>query len=475
MHATLLLLAASALALTACAAGPDYNAPAVPELAKSAFAAHADGTTPVQAEGDDWWRLYDDQTLDGLVQQALSANTDIRIAAARLEKARAELGGARSEELPQTETAASVTRQRYPQWQVLPGGPREFSSVDLGLNVAYELDLFGRVRRGVQAAKGDAVAAQADLDAARVGVAAETTRAYLDAKSAGEQVAAARDAVDLLDKSIEVTKARVEAGRSQNLDVFRLQSLRDQRYATLPPLEARRQSARFRLAVLLGRAPADLPAGLSDDPPLPALAKPIPVGDGAGLLARRPDVRAAEGRLAAATARIGLAKADYFPRVTFSGSGGYTSDSTSDPLAASSGRYAFGPQIQWAFPNFSGVAARVRATRADEKAALAQFDKTVLTALQETETALTAYGKTVEERQALVRARDEAQRAADVADRRHQEGSVDFLTLYDAERSLVDAKAALADADGRVADRQVDLFKALGGGWQSAGRPLARN
>lgn len=463
-----LLSLAASLALSACAVGPNYTAPVAALSAKAPFVTTTPAAAPERDAEDAWWRLYDDPVLNDLVVQALAANTDVRVALANLQKVQAQLRGARSDLLPQTQTAGSVTRQRYPNWEVLPGAPQEFSSVDSGLNVAYEVDLFGRVRRSIEAAHGDVGAAAADLDAVRVTVAAETTRAYLDALASNERIAAAQDTLRLLDQSLSVTQARFDVGRAERLDLVRLQTLRDQRAATIPPLQAQREGALFRLSALLGRTPRDLPAAAAAQTQLPKLAAPIPVGDGASLIARRPDVRAAERRLAAATARIGVATADLYPRVSLGGSVGITSDTLSNAFTGGNFRYLAGPSIQWAFPNLAGVEARIGASKADTKAALATFDGTVLTALTETETALSAYGRTLQERDALAKARAEAQRSANIALSRQREGAIDFLSVLDAQRTLADAQADLAAADARVAARQVDVFKALGGGWRTA-------
>lgn len=469
MTKTLLTLLLASTTLTACAAGPDYHRPATSGSAAQPFLGAASPAVDATAKAaDQWWHLYNDPVLNGLIADALAANTDLRVAVAHLERARANLRGARSDRLPQTTIDASTTYGRVPDYEVLPGTKRQQWSVDTGLSVSYEVDLFGRVKRNVEAARGDWQAAEADRDAVQVAVVADTVRAYADATASAQQIAVANETVALLDRSVHVTGARVEAGRSEKLDLIRITALRDQRKADVAPLEAERDAALFRLATLTGRTPRDLPRPVIAQTVLPKIDQPIPVGDGAALIARRPDVRAAERRLAADTARIGVATSDLYPHITLGGSVGQTSAGLSDVFTGGPFRWLAGPLISWNFPNIAATRAKIAGAKADTKASLATFDGTVLTALEETETALSAYAHELDRHQALVAARDEAQRAANVTIARQKEGTIDFLTVLDAQRTLADAQAALAASDARIAFAQVDLFRALGGGWQPA-------
>jgi len=466
----LITLLLSAWALTACAAGPEYHRPGTPAAAAAPFIGVTSPAVSSAEASDRWWQLYHDPVLDRLIADALAANTDIRVAVAHLEKARAQLRGARSDRLPQTGIAGSGTYSRVPDSQEVPGEGRQNWSVDAGLNVAYEVDLFGRVKRSIEAARGDLGAAEGDADAVRVAVVSDTVRAYVDATSSAERLAVANGTVALLDRSIRITTARFDAGRSDRLDVIRVTALRDQQKAQVPGLVAERDAALFRLATLTGRAPQDLPADARNQVTTPVLAQPIPVGDGRALLARRPDVRAAERKLAADTARIGIATADLYPRISLGGSVGTTSLGLGDVIGGGPFRWLLGPLISWAFPNQEAIRARIAGAKADTAASLATFDGTVLGALEETETALSRYSHALETQQALRSARDEAARAARISLARQREGQIDFLTVLDAQRTLATAEADLAEAGRNVAFAQVDLFRALGGGWEySAG------
>ena len=475
MTKTLLPLLLGASALTACVAGPDYKAPATPSTAAGAFVGAASPAVSAAQPADNWWRLYNDPVLDGLVQDALKANTDIRVAVARLEKARAGLRGAGSDRQAQTSLSAQPTYGRASAAQTLPGADRENWTVDAGLNVAYEVDLFGRVKRSIEAAKGDVNAAAGDADAVRVAVVADTARAYVDATSSAERIAVAEQIVALLDKSIRITNARFEVGRSDRLDVIRTTALRDSQAALIPSLIADRDAALFRLATLTGRTPQELPAIVRDQKVTPDLTQPIPVGDGRVLLARRPDVRAAEQRLAADTARIGVATADLYPRITLGGSIGTTAIGGGDILGGGPFRWLLGPLINWAFPNQEANRARIAAAKADASASLATFDGTVLRALEETETALSVYAHALDRRDTLKAARDSADSAARISLARQREGRIDFLTVLDAQRTLATAESDLAAADRAVAFAQIDLFRALGGGWTTDAASRASN
>jgi NodT family efflux transporter outer membrane factor (OMF) lipoprotein len=452
---------ASALALAACASGPDYARPATASTAAGPFvAANSPAIQPLAPVPDNWWRLYSDPVLDGLIADALAHNTDVRAAVARLARARASLRETKVDRLPQGGVSASGTRGRD------EGSSDASTSYSAGLEVAYEVDLFGRVARGVEAARGDVGAAEADADAVRVAIVSDTARAYADAASAAERLAVAQHIVELLDQSLRLTEKQVEIGQTTRLDTARIAALRNQRQAEIPAIAAERDGALFRLATLTGRAPAELPATAGARTSSLKLDHPIPVGDGAQLLARRPDVRAAERRLAAATARIGVATAELYPQVTLGGSLGSSAGSIGNLFSNPIG-FLLGPLISWSFSDHARARARVAGAEAGSQEALAQFDGTVLRSLEETETALSAYANALRRREALQAARNEAEVAAKIVRAQQREGQVDSLALLDAERTFAESEAQLADINGQVASAQINLFRALGGGWSA--------
>jgi len=450
---------ALALALAACSTGPEYARPATAPAAAGPFvAANSPALQPLAPVPDNWWRLYDDPVLDGLIADALAHNTDVRAAVARLARARAALREVKVDRLPQGGVSAGVTRGRD------PGQSETATSFDAGLQVAYEVDLFGRVSRSVEAGRGDVAAAEADADAVRVAIVSDTARAYADASSAAERLAVAEHIVELLGRSLDLTQKQVEIGQTTRLDTARIAALRNQRQAEIPALAAERDNALFRLATLTGRAPAELPSAAGARTTSLKLDQPIPVGDGSQLLARRPDVRAAERRLAAATARIGVATADLYPQVTLGGSIGSSANSITNIFSNPIG-FLLGPLISWSFSDHARARARVAGAEASTQEALAEFDGTVLRSLQETETALSAYANTLKRREALKAARDQADVAARIVRAQQREGQVDSLALLDAERTSAEAEAELANVEGQVATAQIDLFRTLAGGW----------
>lgn len=456
-----LLAPALALGIAGCARlGPDFSPPAPPPLSGAAFLS---GGAPPFGPGelpDDWWRLYSDDELDRLVRQALDANRDIAVAAANLHRARAVLRETRTLRLPGTEVSGAGTYARGP-------GLGSELGFDAGLDISYEIDLFGRVARSIEAASADAGQAAAVLDAVRVSVAAETARAYVNACAAARRIEVARRSLAIHERTADVTDRQVEAGRGTGLDVARTRGLREQTAATIPPLEAERESALFRLATLTGQAPSAMPPSGFSCPAAPRLERPVPIGEGTGLLRRRPDIRQAERALAAATARIGVATADLYPRIVLGGSiGGNLL--VGDGGGADGLRFGLGPLISWSFPNLAAARARVRQAEASAAAALASFDAVVLAALEETETALTRYARELDRRAALQAAREQSLRAADIARMRFRAGADSSLSVLDAERTLSEVEAALAESDARIADFQITLFKALGGGWRQA-------
>ena len=464
--------AASAL-LAACAVGPKAPDAPLPPLASGAFVSSplgsANGASSTAEARSDWWRLYADPTLDGLIDQAFAQNNELEAAVANLRAVRASLSEARSGLLPTTSTSASATRSRASAATTpgLPAGQEapETDVYDVGLQASYEIDLFGRVASTIRAARADADAQAAALDVIRISVAAETARAYADACSANAQIAVAERTIGLQQNTADLTQRLLEGGAGTGLDTARAGSLLASTRAQLPSLRAQRDGALYRLATLTGVTPAEASQAARSCQRPPQLRQPIPVGDGAALLARRPDIRQAERALAGAAARVNVATASLFPTISLGGSIGSTALEAGDLSDDTSYRFSFGPLISWSFPNILAARARIEAADARTDAALATFDQTVLLALQETETALTNYANELDRRAALTEARDQAANAARLARLRFDAGADSFLTVLDAERTLAGADATLAQSDALVTTYQIALFKALAGGW----------
>lgn len=455
----------TATALSACAVGPNYQVPAPTASGQGPFVAAEPSIVVAEAPPGDWWRLFNNATLDGLVQDALVANKDVAIAAANLSRVRASLSEARGGLLPSTTVSASGQRVR--DQNLLTGAYGESDQYVAGFDMSYEVDLFGRVRRNLEANRADVGAAQAALDVVRVSVAAETARAYADICAANAQIAVTRKTIELQQNTYDLTVRQLEVGRGTAADTASAATQLETSRAVLPNLEAQRSAALFRLALLTGKTPAEAPQAVLSCQAVPQVAQALPVGDGAGMLARRPDVRQAERELAAATARIGVATAALYPSVSIGGAisthGARTGDLGDDY------RFNVGPLITWNFPNIVAARARVQQAGAGAEAALANFEKVNLTALQETETALNAYARELERRASLSRARNEGDKAAKLARLRYDAGADSFLAVLVAERNLAQLEAQLALSDAQVTSNQIALFKALGGGWAPAG------
>ena len=461
------------LLLASCATvGPDYEVPpdsvfarAVhhpPALDGRGSAAVAPGQAAVEGR---WWELYDDPRLTTLVEEALQANAELRIAAARLTQAQARYAEARAASAPAAGVDAVVERGRISAESLLLTEQLPvFNLAEGGISVSYQLDLFGKIRRLVETARDDAEAAQAAGDLARISIVAQVVGAYVEICHSNHELAVARHALQLQGQSRDIAERMRSAGRGTPVVVAHADSQQAALRATLPPLESRRQAAGYELAALLGRAPGELAAEVMQCREAPTLKQPIPLGDGAALLRRRPDVRRAERELAAATAEIGIATAMLYPDITLGasfGANGLLKD-FGKPVTQ---QWAIGPLISWSIPD-SGARARVALAQAGAEAALAGFDHVVLAALRETQTLLDRYADDLRLAAALREARDHAAAVAADTQRLYQGGRVPYLASLDAQRALTAAETSLADAEARISQDQIRLFLALGGGWR---------
>jgi NodT family efflux transporter outer membrane factor (OMF) lipoprotein len=462
--------AAWLLTIAGCTVGPDYKPSAPAPGSQSQLVSLSPAAETSAEPPDQWWRLYHDPTLDGLLDEAFRANTDLKAAEANLLASRAVLDSARDARFPQTNATVAATRGRDALTdEILAIGghsPQTIWVYEAILSVGYELDYLGRVRRSIEAARADSDAVAAAHDSVKITVAAETTRAYAQICALGEQLEVARHSLDVVSREADITVHRQGAGAGSEFDVVRSQGLVAQVRAGIPPLEGQRKAAVFQLAALLGRTPSLAPSEIANCVVPPHLTDLIPVGDGASLLKRRPDVRLADRRVAAATARIGVATADLYPRITLRGLYGSVTSELDEFTSPNARTWGLGPSISWTFPNVAGPRARVRAAKATTAAALASFDSVVLQALRETEQALAVYGSELDRRQALTEAQDRAQKAFDMAHDQFLAGSLSNLDLLTAEQSLVAADAAVAASDSTLIQDQIAVFRALGGGWR---------
>ncbi len=466
--ATRLLVLGLAALLSACqTVGPDYQQPAEAAINRPDLQGPLAGSgnvvsAPVPAH---WWRLYQDPQLDELVRQALASNTDLRIAAANLQRSRFQTAEAEAAGGFTSSAKAGAQRLQESGEAFLLADKVPVANVgDIGLTTSYQFDLFGTLQRGIEAAQANVDATQAAADTARITVVADVVRAYTQVCAANEELAIAHESLDLQQQSVTLSQRLRDAGRGDETQVTRSQTQFKSLRAELPRYQALRQAALFRLSMLLAKPVAQLPAGVGDCHELPHVAQIIPVGDGATLLKRRPDIRQAERHLAMATARIGVATGELYPDISIGASVATIGiiDNLGKPAT---NRWSFGPLISWTVPS-NGSRARIHQAEASAQAALARFDAVVLNAIRETQTGMAQYTALLERRDALKDAEQSAREAADQTHRFYQAGRASFLADLQATRTYTDMRAQLAAANTQVAMGQIDLFLALGGGWE---------
>jgi NodT family efflux transporter outer membrane factor (OMF) lipoprotein len=417
-----------------------------------------------------WWALYDDPAFGRLIAQAFAANQDLQAAEHNLAAARAVLEGARNGFYPQTQLDTSAAYGRNPVkdeiLELTGRKPETGWSYDALLDASYELDLFGHVRRSVEAARDNEEAVQAARDGLRVTIAAETARAYGQICTLGEQLGVAQSALALATQQYNIVQQRRAAGAGTDFDVTRQAVLVDEQHAAIPPLEGQRRAALYELADLLGETPQQAQQDVLACDIAPKLTALAPVGDGAALLRRRPDIREADRQYAAALAQVGVATADLFPRVTINGFYGGASAQL-NALGSNNGlAWSVGPAISWTFPNMAGPLARLAQSKAQSAAALAGYNSVVLRALQETAQALATYQAELDHHAALAQADRDAATAYAQAQSQYADGAISMLDLLAAEQARINADAALAASDAALVQDQIGLFKALGGGWE---------
>ncbi|MDF3056618.1 MAG: efflux system, outer rane lipoprotein NodT family [Rariglobus sp.] len=452
-----LTTAASAIAALP-SVGPDYQRPDV-----SAPAAYRDITdTPSVVLSPDWWRAFNDPVLDELEARALAANQDLRAALARVEQARALAGVARSAYLPSVSAAPSVDRERTSRTvdNRLTDSPA--TTHTLPLNLSWELDLFGRVRRLNESARAEFAAAGATYHAARLALTAEVATTHFTLRAIDEELRIVNRTVGVRRDALSLTASRFKQGTAGELDVARAETELASTEADAAALAIRRASTETALAVLLGEAAPSFSAGIATA----SVATPgIPAGLPSDLLTRRPDIAVAERALAAASARIGVAKSSFFPAISLTGSAGYASADISDLFKSDSRLWSIGPSLY--LPLFQG--GRNKASLARSRAAfeesLAVYRQRVLIAFREVQDALTASRLLEDQAAAQARAVESARRGAKLSQIRYDAGYVSYFEVVDAQRTALDVERADARLTGQRWITRVSLIKALGGGW----------
>jgi multidrug efflux system outer membrane protein len=452
--------------LSACAVGPDYKTPVTGMPKTFAQAAHPEFST----HGIEiaWWKLFKDSELTTLVDQTVQHNYDLQIARANLLEARALYMEAGLNLAPIVTAHANYNEQKRSIGALnnRDFAPRELKLTNIGFDALWEVDFFGRVRRNVEASSDEVEAQEASLRDLSVSLIAEVARNYFQLRGLQNQLAVAKKNAENQTQTLEITQVRLEGGRGTELDTSRARAQLDSTRALIPPLQSAIYRAIHRLSVLTGQRPEALIKKLEQPAPMPRIPETIDIGNPVDLLRRRQDIRIAERTLAAATARIGVATADLFPRVTFVGTIALEASYLSGLGAAGSDTYSAGPRISWAALDLGRVYARIKAADASAAASLAQYEQTVLNALEETENALVNYNQEREQRALLASAAKASERADELAHLRFNEGVSDFLTVLDTELRLLQDQERLALSETATATALAALYKALGGGWE---------
>ncbi len=460
-----LLAPIAAAVMTACAVGPNYHAPETQVAEK--FEGAQNTTYSSEQTIARFWENFNDPTLDQLIKLSLAENHDLRIALTRVREARALRRDAAFDLAPSVNVGGGYTKTRTAAANTVPGSPREFELYDAGFDAFWELDFFGGVRRGLEASNAQLGAVEAERRDAYVIVTAEVTRTYFELRGHQQQLDVARRNVVNQQATLDLANARLDAGSGTEFDTARAQSQLSSTLGSISPLEAAVARSIHRLSVLVGREPNALVQELSSLKDLPALPGIVPVGDPAGLLRRRPDIRIVERDLASATARVGVAVADLFPRVTFTGSAGYVAAESGALGDRGTDGYVLAPGISWGILDLGNVQARIAAANWRKEGALLRYEQTVLQALEETENALVTHARARDRLvhdEAAVRA---SNTAAGLARVRYENGASDFLQVLTAERTLLETEDRLARSRTEAATSLIAVYKSLGGGWET--------
>ncbi|HTW74348.1 MAG TPA: efflux transporter outer membrane subunit [Steroidobacteraceae bacterium] len=462
---------AGALALLAgCTVGPNYKPPSEPAPARWATPLAA-GESAGPAALASWWSGFRDPQLDALIGGAVRSSLTLRVAEERVREARAERDVVAGARWPSAGASLAYTKNRYgansfPPLGLFPEVPLDYDLYSVGFDAAWELDIFGGVRRAVEASSAEVGAAQYALRDVLVSLLAEVARDYIQARADQQRLAITRQNIAAQQDIVRLTRSRYRSGLANELEVEQATALLSATQAQLPTLESGFAQSVHHLAVLLGQDPGALLATMARAQPIPLTPPVVPVGLPSDLLQRRPDVQRAERELAASTAEIGVAEADLFPKFSLMGALGTTSTSSSSLLEYASRYWSVGPTLQWNLFQGGRLRANVRVQQARAAQALDSYRQTVLVALEDAENALVAYANEQTRRRSLAQSERSSAAAFRLSRDLYRSGLVDFLNVLDAERTLYAAQDALLESTAAVSLDLVQLYKALGGGWQ---------
>ncbi len=463
-----------ALVVSGCAVGPDFLPPEA--AVQENWIEKGDKRVSNKEVKGDWWRVFHDPTLDRLVHLGADQNLPVQIAGLRILESRAQLGIAVGQLFPQQQEASGAgiwnkISERAANKANLP--KHAFADYTLGFDATWELDFWGRFRRNIEAADASMTATMADYDNALVSLTGDIARVYTELRTFETLLEIARENVRLQREGLHIAEARFRAGATSELDVVQQRALLENTIASIPELETGAQRAKNALSVLLGEPPGGVEPLLGGPQKIPAASPRVAVGLPAELLRRRPDIRAAEMRAAAESARIGVAEAELYPHFYLFGEIGVQASDVAKLFAPGSMFLAAGPSFRWSILNYGRIADAVRAQDARFQAALVAYEDTVLKAAREVEDALIGFLKAQQRAGSLQRSVAAAQRAVELAFIQYKEGAENFQRVLDAQTRLLDERNRLADTRGSIAANLVALYRALGGGWEIRnGKPI---
>jgi outer membrane protein, multidrug efflux system len=469
MKIAIVMLAACLSLVAGCAVGPDYQTPKASLSAQQWTSPLAGGETNGPVDLATWWKNFGDTNLDSLVTMAVQSNLTLRIAEARVREARAERDVVSGSFWPSVGTSGSYSRNRsglnnFPP--LPPGTPLDYNLYNASFDATWELDIFGGTRRTIEAASAETGSAEYGQRDVLISLLAEVTRNYIGARGYQQRLAITRQNIQVQQEILDLTSNRFQNGLSSDLDVQQATALLTATEAEVPSLETGFDQSVRHLAVLLGQAPGALQDEMSVEKPIPLAPPTVPAGLPSDLLQRRPDVQRAERELAAATARIGVAKSDLFPKFSLTGIAGLQSISAGNWFDYASRYWSAGPTVQWEIFEAGSIRANVRVQSARQEQALDTYQQTVLVALEDTENALTAYAKEQVRRESLSQSVQANEQALELSTQLYNNGLADFLGVLDSERSLYASQDALVQSGQAVSLNLVQLYKALGGGWE---------
>jgi NodT family efflux transporter outer membrane factor (OMF) lipoprotein len=468
------------LSLAGCKVGPDFKTPQAP--VNKDWSAKGDPRVATQTTADSrWWRVFNDSALDQLVDRAYKQNLPLQVAGLRIVEARAQLGTAIGRQFPQIQFASASGSVDGASENATPAPNIDFNFIEyqLGFDAIWELDLWGKYRRGVEAGAASLVASVADYYYGILSLTAEVARTYAAIRTIEVLIELANENVRIQEQGLQIADSRYRNGATSELDVTQATTLLESTRATVPDLQARLQRARNALATLLGQTTGSIDTLLAGPKQIPKAPAKVAVGVPAEILRRRPDIRSAEFYAAAQCARVGIAKADLYPSFVLIGTIGLRSSNIGGDFrnlfAADSLYYAAGPAINWPFFTYGRTTNQVRVQDARFQQALVDYMNTVLKAAQEVEDALAGF---LNSQQAVVfkeRAVAAASRSVEISMVQYREGAVDYQRVLDAQQAQLEQQNSLAETRSDIAVNLIALYKALGGGWEvREGQPVVR-